>query len=162
MCKMNTIEITGSPGIDVDNSVGEIEGVILNGQGSGTAFICYHGRSSDSLYLIDVIAFSYSAGIDLHDDGDGTSIAPIIVRKPGHYHVNSSLPQRIIQPELKEESLRYGKRLGGQFQLILLIQPQTIQRCTMEQNCEHGRPILCLQALMETHTTSISLLPQQV
>ena len=45
---MNTIEITGSPGIDVDNSAGEIEGVILNGQGSGTAFICHHGRSSDS------------------------------------------------------------------------------------------------------------------
>ena len=80
--QMNTIEITGSPGIDIDNSAGEIEGVILNGQGSGTAFICHHGRSSDSLYLIDVIAFSYSVGIDLHDDGDGTSIAPIIVRNP--------------------------------------------------------------------------------
>ena len=80
--QMNTIQLTGSPGIDVDNSAGVIEDVILNGQGSGTAFICHHGRSSDSLYLIDVVAFSYSVGIDLHDDGDGTAIAPIIVRNP--------------------------------------------------------------------------------
>jgi hypothetical protein len=56
--------------------------VILNGLGSGTAFISHHGRSSDSLTIEDLVAFSYSVGIDLHgDEGDG-AIAPLILRNP--------------------------------------------------------------------------------
>ena len=79
---METIELTGSPGIDVDDSAGIIDGIILNGLGSGTAFISHHGRTSDPLILVDMIAFSYSVGIDVHaDEGEG-SVAPLIVRNP--------------------------------------------------------------------------------
>ena len=80
--QMNHIQLTGSPGLDFDNSAGMLHDVILNGPGSGTAFISHHGRASGSLIIEDLVAFSYSVGIDLHgDDGDG-SIAPLIARNP--------------------------------------------------------------------------------
>ena len=80
--QMSHIQLTGSPGLDFDNSAGMLHDVILNGLGSGTAFISHHGRSSGSLVVEDMIAFSYSVGIDLHgDEGDG-AIAPLILRNP--------------------------------------------------------------------------------
>ena len=80
--QMSHIQLTGSPGFDFDNSAGILSDVILNGPGSGTAFSSHHGRASDSLIVEDMIAFSYSVGIDLHrDEGDG-AIAPFIVRNP--------------------------------------------------------------------------------
>lgn len=80
--QMSDIELTGSPGIDIDESSGTIDGVVLNGAGSGTAFISHHGRTSDSLLVIDLVAHSYSVGIDVHADGGDTSVAPLIVRNP--------------------------------------------------------------------------------
>ena len=80
--QMSHIQLTGSPGIDFDNSAGMLQDVILNGLGSGTAFISHHGRASDSLIIEGIVAFSYSIGIDLHgDEGDG-AISPLIVRNP--------------------------------------------------------------------------------
>ena len=80
--QMSNIQLTGSPGLDFDNSAGTVDNVILNGLGSGTAFINHHGRSSDSLIVEDIIAFSYSVGIDLHNDETDGNIAPFIVRNP--------------------------------------------------------------------------------
>ena len=80
--QMSHIQLTGSPGLDFDNSAGNIHDVILNGLGSGTAFISHHGRSSDSLIIEDMIAFSYSVGIDLHTDEGDDATAPLIVRGP--------------------------------------------------------------------------------
>ena len=80
--QMSSIEITGSPAIDIDESAGTIDGVVLNGLGSGTAFISHHGRTSDSLLVIDLVALSYSVGIDVHADGGDASVAPLIVRNP--------------------------------------------------------------------------------
>ena len=80
--QMSNIQLTGSPAFDFDNSAGMLDGIILNGLGSGTAFISHHGRASDSLVVEDMVAFAYSVAIDLHgDEGDG-GIAPLIIRNP--------------------------------------------------------------------------------
>ncbi len=80
--QLSHIQLTGSPGLDFDNSAGTIDHVILNGPGSGTAFISHHGRTSDSLIVEDIIAFSYSVGIDLHSDEGDSALAPFILRNP--------------------------------------------------------------------------------
>ena len=80
--QMSNIQLTGSPAFDFDHSAGMLDGIILNGLGSGTAFISHHGRASDSLVVEDMVAFAYSVAIDLHgDEGDG-AIAPLIIRNP--------------------------------------------------------------------------------
>lgn len=80
--QLNSIELTGAPAIDFDNTAGLIAGVRLNGLGIGKGLISHHGRSFDSLIVEDLEAFSYSVGIDLHGDSDSGSIAPLIVRNP--------------------------------------------------------------------------------
>lgn len=80
--QMSNIQLTGSPGFDFDQSAGMLDGIILNGLGSGTAFISHHGRASASLVVEDMVAFAYSVGIDLHGDQGDSAIAPLIVRNP--------------------------------------------------------------------------------
>jgi len=78
----------------------------LNGLGSGTAFISHHGRASDSLIVEDMIAFSYSVGIDLHgDEGDG-AIAPLILRNPDI--ISSTVLSSENYPARIEGGITYG------------------------------------------------------
>lgn len=104
--RMSHIQLSGSPGLDFDNSAGHIDDVILNGPGSGTAFISHHGRTSDSLIVEDIIAFSYSVGIDLHaDEGDG-AMAPFILRNPDI--ISSTVLSSENYPARIEGGLTYG------------------------------------------------------
>ena len=104
--QMSHIQLTGSPGLDFDNSAGMLHDVILNGLGSGTAFISHHGRASDSLIVEDMIAFSYSVGIDLHgDEGDG-AIAPLILRNPDI--ISSTVLSSENYPARIEGGITYG------------------------------------------------------
>lgn len=104
--QMSHIQLTGSPGIDFDNSAGQIEDVILNGPGSGTGFISHHGRTSDSLIVEHIIAFSYSVGIDLHaDEGDG-ALAPFILRNPDI--ISSTVLSSENYPARIEGGITYG------------------------------------------------------
>ena len=104
--QMSHIQLTGSPGLDFDNSAGRIDNVILNGPGSGTAFISHHGRTSDSLIVEHIIAFSYSVGIDLHaDEGDG-ALAPFILRNPDI--ISSTVISSENYPARIEGGITYG------------------------------------------------------
>jgi len=104
--QMSHIQLTGSPGIDFDNSAGQIEDVILNGPGSGTGFLSHHGRTSDSLIVEHIIAFSYSVGIDLHaDEGDG-ALAPFILRNPDI--ISSTVLSSENYPARIEGGITYG------------------------------------------------------
>ena len=79
---LESIQITGAPAVDFDNTAGHIDGLILNGQGTGTAFSSHHGRSLDSLVVQDLVAAHYAVAVDLHaDESDGT-VAPLILRSP--------------------------------------------------------------------------------
>ncbi len=79
---LESIQITGAPAVDFDNTAGHIDGLILNGQGTGTAFASHHGRSLDSLVVQDLVAANYAVAVDLHaDESDGT-VAPLILRSP--------------------------------------------------------------------------------
>ena len=65
---LEIIQITGAPAVDFDNTAGEINGMILNGLGTGTAFSSHHGRSMDSLIVEGLSAANYAVAVDLHAD----------------------------------------------------------------------------------------------
>lgn len=76
---IDSVEITGAPAIDFDNSAGLLTNIELIGLGSGNGFINHHGRSSSSMIVENLNLNNYSVGLDLHaDSGDFT--APFIIR----------------------------------------------------------------------------------
>ena len=79
---MSEIQVTGAPAIDFDETAGIISGLILNGQGTGTAFASHHGRTMDALIVEQMIAANYAVAIDLHADIEDGSVAPIVFRSP--------------------------------------------------------------------------------
>ena len=79
---LQTIQITGAPAVDFDNTAGLIDGLILNGLGTGTAFASHHGRSMDSLIVEELSAANYAVAVDLHADESDGQVAPIILRSP--------------------------------------------------------------------------------
>ena len=80
--QLDSIQLTGSPALDFDNSAGHLSEISLVGQGTGTGLISHHGRALDSLVVDNFEAFSYSVAIDLHADGPTGNAAPLIVRNP--------------------------------------------------------------------------------
>tara|TARA_B100001778_G_scaffold326877_1_gene324120 strand:+ start:1455 stop:6146 length:4692 start_codon:yes stop_codon:yes gene_type:complete len=79
---LSEIQVTGAPAIDFDETAGIISGLILNGQGAGTAFASHHGRTMDALIVEQMIAANYAVAIDLHADIEDGSVAPIVFRSP--------------------------------------------------------------------------------
>ena len=79
---LNTIQVSGAPAVDFDETAGIIDGLILNGEGTGTAFSSHHGRTMDSLIVEGLSAANYAVAIDLHADVDDGSIAPVVFRSP--------------------------------------------------------------------------------
>ena len=74
--------MSGAPAVDFDETAGIIDGLILNGEGTGTAFSSHHGRTMDSLIVEGLSAANYAVAIDLHADVDDGSIAPVVFRSP--------------------------------------------------------------------------------
>ena len=79
---LSEIQVTGAPAIDFDETAGIISGLILNGQGAGTAFASHHGRTMDALIVEQMIAANYAVAIDLHADIEDGSVSPIVFRSP--------------------------------------------------------------------------------
>jgi len=103
---LETIQITGAPAIDFDNTAGRMTGLILNGEGAGTAFASHHGHALDSLIVDGISAANYAVAIDLHaDEGDGT-IAPLIVRSP------DLLASSVLSAELYPARIEGGVLIG--------------------------------------------------
>ena len=103
---LETIQITGAPAIDFDNTAGRMTGLILNGEGAGTAFASHHGHALDSLIVDGISAANYAVAIDLHaDEGDGT-IAPLIVRSP------DLLASSVLSAELYPARIEGGVLVG--------------------------------------------------
>lgn len=85
--------ITGAPGLDVDDSAGTLQNLVLEGPGTGTAFIAHHGRSS-SLVVDGLVISGYALGVDAHADSneapaplrirDGSVQADVAVAADGH------------------------------------------------------------------------------
>tara|TARA_B110001452_G_scaffold197161_1_gene167120 strand:+ start:5608 stop:10308 length:4701 start_codon:yes stop_codon:yes gene_type:complete len=76
---IDSLEITGAPAIDFDNSAGLLSNIELFGPGSGNGLINHHGRSSSSMIVENLNLNDYSVGLDLHSD-NGDFSAPFIVR----------------------------------------------------------------------------------
>ena len=83
------VHLTGAPAIDVDRTSGLFSDITLEGQGSGTAFISHHGRSSDSLVVDDLHITGYNVGVSLHSD-PGEISSPLVLRN-AHIVVSSAL-----------------------------------------------------------------------
>ena len=76
---LERIELEGAPGIDVDRTSGLFSDITLRGDGTGTAFISHHGRSSDGLVVEGLDVSGYSVGVSLHSD-PGEISSPMILR----------------------------------------------------------------------------------
>ena len=98
---LERIHLTGAPGIDVDRTSGLFADITLQGEGSGTAFISHHGRSSDSLVVERLNVSGYSVGVSLHSD-PGEISAPLILRD-AHVVVSSALGHRILPCSIGEQ-----------------------------------------------------------
>lgn len=83
------VHLTGAPAIDVDRTSGLFSDISLEGEGSGTAFISHHGRSSDSLVVENLNITGYNVGVSLHSD-PGEISAPLVLRE-AHIVVSSAL-----------------------------------------------------------------------
>ena len=83
---LERIHLTGAPAIDVDRTSGLFSDITLEGQGTGTAFISHHGRSSDSLVVEGLDISGYNVGVSLHSD-PGEISAPLVLRSA---HIVSS------------------------------------------------------------------------
>ena len=75
---IDSINLTGAPGIDFDSSSGTLSNINLVGNGFGTALISHHGRYSNSLSIHSLDISNYAVGIDLHADGPDTT-APLVI-----------------------------------------------------------------------------------
>ena len=76
---LERIHLTGAPAIDMDRTSGLFSDITLEGQGTGTAFISHHGRSSDSLVVEGLDISGYNVGVSLHSD-PGEISAPLVLR----------------------------------------------------------------------------------
>ena len=83
------VHLTGAPAIDLDRTSGLLSDITLEGDGSGTAFISHHGRSSASLVVEDLDISGYAVGVSLHSD-PGEISAPLVMRN-AHIVVSSAL-----------------------------------------------------------------------
>ena len=100
---LERIHLTGAPGIDVDRTSGLFADITLQGEGSGTAFISHHGRSSDSLVVERLNISGYSVGLSLHSD-PGEISAPLIVRD-AHVVVSNALATEHFPVRLEGSAL---------------------------------------------------------
>ena len=75
---LDGVHITGAPGLDVDDSAGVLRDVVLDGPGTGTAFIAHHGRSN-SLLVNGLDVQGYALGVDVHADSNEDP-APVQIR----------------------------------------------------------------------------------
>ncbi|HII96777.1 MAG TPA: hypothetical protein HA276_03710 [Candidatus Poseidoniaceae archaeon] len=66
---LDGVHITGAPGLDVDDSAGILRDVVLDGPGTGTAFIAHHGRTTP-LEIHGLTVTGYALGVDVHADGN--------------------------------------------------------------------------------------------
>ena len=68
MCEdiiMNNLTVTGAPGIDLDETSGEMNDIVLEGDGSGIGLTIRHGLS-EPVVAEDIQISDYSVGIRLH------------------------------------------------------------------------------------------------
>ena len=100
---LERIQLTGAPGIDVDRTSGLFSDLTLQGEGSGTAFISHHGRSSDSLVVEGLDISGYSVGVSLHSD-PGEISAPLILRE-ANILVSSALATEYFPVRLENSNL---------------------------------------------------------
>ncbi|MBH35106.1 MAG: hypothetical protein CMB74_06650 [Euryarchaeota archaeon] len=100
---LERIQLTGAPGIDVDRTSGVFSDLTLQGEGSGTAFVSHHGRSSDSLVVEGLNISGYSVGVSLHSD-PGEISAPLILRE-ANILVSSALATEYFPVRLENSDL---------------------------------------------------------
>ena len=100
---LERIQLTGAPAIDVDRTSGLFSDLTLQGEGSGTAFISHHGRSSDSLVVEGLDISGYSVGVSLHSD-PGEISAPLILRE-ANILVSSALATEYFPVRLENSNL---------------------------------------------------------
>tara|TARA_B110000459_G_scaffold77210_1_gene86872 strand:- start:14837 stop:19534 length:4698 start_codon:yes stop_codon:yes gene_type:complete len=103
---LEIIQITGAPAVDFDNTAGEINGMILNGLGTGTAFSSHHGRSMDSLIVEGLSAANYAVAVDLHADENDGGVAPLILRSP------DLLASSVLSAEMYPARIEGGQLVG--------------------------------------------------
>ena len=68
MCEdiiMNNLTVNGAPGIDIDETSGEMSGIVLDGDGSGIGLTIRHGLS-EPVVAEDIQISEYSVGLKLH------------------------------------------------------------------------------------------------
>ena len=63
-------EINGSPGIDFDQTSGELNDLEIDCGGAGVGVISHHGLASSSIQISDTDIHSCTKGVDLHTDGE--------------------------------------------------------------------------------------------
>ena len=100
---LERIHLVGAPAIDVDRTSGTFSDITLQGEGSGTAFISHHGRSSDSLLVERLNVSGYSVGVSLHSD-PGEISAPLILRD-ANIVVSSALATEYFPVRLENSDL---------------------------------------------------------
>ena len=100
------VHLTGAPAIDVDRTSGLFSDITLEGEGSGTAFISHHGRSSDSLVVENLNITGYNVGVSLHSD-PGEISAPLVLRN-AHIVVSSALATEEFPVRMESCSLVGG------------------------------------------------------
>lgn len=100
---LERIHLTGAPAIDVDRTSGLFSDITLEGQGTGTAFISHHGRSSDSLVVEGLDITGYNVGVSLHSD-PGEISAPLVLRS-AHIVASSALATEEFPVRLESCSL---------------------------------------------------------
>ena len=100
------VHLTGAPAIDVDRTSGLFSDITLEGEGSGTAFISHHGRSSDTLVVENLNITGYNVGVSLHSD-PGEISAPLVLRN-AHIVVSSALATEEFPVRMESCSLVGG------------------------------------------------------
>ena len=100
---LERIHLIGAPAIDVDRTSGTFSDITLQGEGSGTAFVSHHGRSSDSLVVEGLNISGYSVGVSLHSD-PGEISSPLILRN-ANVAVSSALATEYFPVRLENSNL---------------------------------------------------------
>ena len=67
---INGATINSAPGIDFDSTAGELSGLDIDCEGSGTGLVLHHSRSSRQMVVSDSNIIGCSKGIDMHADAD--------------------------------------------------------------------------------------------
>ena len=66
-------EVNGAPAVDLDNSAGDLSGIVIDCGGVGTGLIAHHGRASAAIIVSDSSITNCTKGIDLHTDGESAT-----------------------------------------------------------------------------------------